>query len=298
MLDNPRRPEPHILTLLLVLVAAGYESHLLEWLHCSCAFFVQWDRLSKYLINTGSPKTSVYSMSHAQLLPSARSREVRRTAREFGEASSRSAILEAATYEFARMGLAGARIQSIATAAGVNIALLYYYFETKEKLYAAVLEQVFAEWAQRVGAALDANGSPKQKLTAYVEAYFDFVAEAPHRPRLVHQEMTQLGRSGIRRLNALATKYVRPVHQKVLQLLRQGRAEGEFRHVTPDFVYSISAIIVSYFTSSSFIQVVSGRDPLAAAQIAQRRKSVIDTLSAALFRPRFDGNPGRKEVRP
>jgi AcrR family transcriptional regulator len=195
------------------------------------------------------------------------------------------------------MGLAGARIQSIAAAASVNIALLYYYFETKEKLYAAVLEQVFAEWAQRVEAALNAHGSPSQKLTAYVEAYFDFVAEAPHRPRLVHQEMTQVGRSGMHRVNALATRYVRPVHRKVLQLLRRGHAEGEFRRVAPDFVYSISAIIVSYFTSSLFIQVVSGRNPLAAAQIAQRRKSVIDTLSAALFRTTADGNPGRKELR-
>ena len=45
----------------------------------------------------------------------------------------------------------------------------------------------------------------------------------------------------------------------------------------------MSAIIVSYFTSSSFIQVVSGRDPLTTARIAQRRKSVVDMISAALF---------------
>ena len=72
------------------------------------------------------------------------------------------------------MGFAGARIQSIVVAAGVNIALLYYYFGTKEKLYAAVLEQVFAQWAQRVEAALDANGSPRQKLTAYLEGILRF----------------------------------------------------------------------------------------------------------------------------
>lgn len=229
--------------------------------------------------------------------PKRGSAAVRNAPRGVGAASSRRAILNAATHEFAQLGLAGARIQSIATAASVNVALLYYYFETKEKLYAAVLEQVFAEWAQRVEGALGVDGTPSQKLVAYVGAYFDFVAEAPHRPRLVHQEMTQVGRNGIRRLSALATKYVRPVHQKVLQLLRRGHATGEFRRVSPDFVYSISAVIVSYFTSSSFIHVVSGRDPLAAAQIAERRKSVIDTLSAALFRATADDNPGRKEPR-
>jgi AcrR family transcriptional regulator len=238
-------------------------------------------------------------MLDAPVLPSARrsSAEARNTARGSGEASSRSAILEAATYEFARMGFAGARIQSIVVAAGVNIALLYYYFGTKEKLYAAVLEQVFAQWAQRVEAALDANGGPRQKLTAYMEAYFDFVAEAPYRPRLVQQEMTQVGRGSVRRLNALATRYARPVHQKVLQLLRQGYQEGEFRRVAPDFVYSMSAVIVSYFTSSSFIQVVSGRDPLTTARIAQRRKSVVDMISAALFTTTPENDAKRKEHR-
>ena len=245
------------------------------------------------------PKTAENSIVSGPASPSARRRsaEARNAARGPGDASSRSAILQAATHEFARMGSAGARIQSIAAAADVNIALLYYYFETKEKLYAAVLEEVFAEWAQRVEAALDANGSPSQKLTAYIEAYFDFVAEAPYRPRLVQQEMTQVGHGSIRRLNALATRYVRPVHQKVLQLLRQGHKDGEFRRVAPDFVYSMSAVIVSYFTSSSFIQVVSGRDPLTAARIAQRRKSVVDTLSAALFTTAPENDPKRKEQR-
>jgi TetR/AcrR family transcriptional regulator len=238
-------------------------------------------------------------MAGAPVLPPARRRsaEARNAARGSREASSRTAILQAATHEFARMGSAGARIQSIAAAADVNIALLYYYFETKEKLYAAVLEQVFAEWAQRVEAALDANGSPRQKLAAYIEAYFDFVAEAPYRPRLVQQEMTQAGHGSIRRLNALATRYVRPVYQKVLELLRQGHKDGEFRWVAPDFVYSMSSVIVSYFTSSSFIQVVSGRDPLTAARIAQRRKSVIDMLSAALFTTTPENDPKRKEQR-
>jgi AcrR family transcriptional regulator len=195
------------------------------------------------------------------------------------------------------MGFAGARIQAIVVAAKVNIALLYYYFGTKEKLYTAVLEQVFAQWAQRVEAALDADGSPSQKLTAYMEAYFDFVAEAPYRPRLVQQEMTQSGDGSVRRLNALATKHVRPVHQKVLRLLRQGHQEGEFRRVAPDFAYSISAVIVNYFTSSSFIQVVSGRNPLTAARIAQRRTSVVDMISAALFTAKPENSPKRKEQR-
>ena len=59
-------------------------------------------------------------------------------------AETRGRILDAALSEFAANGLAGARTEQIAAAAGVNKALLYYYFESKEKLYSAALEMVAA----------------------------------------------------------------------------------------------------------------------------------------------------------
>ena len=58
-------------------------------------------------------------------------------------AETRAAILAAAEEEFARAGLAGARTDAIAAQAGVNKALLYYYFDSKEALYAAVVEDHF-----------------------------------------------------------------------------------------------------------------------------------------------------------
>jgi len=62
---------------------------------------------------------------------------------------SRSAILRAAIKLFAEEGEAGARTDTIARAAGVNKALLHYYFGTKEALYGAVLEEVFTGLAER-----------------------------------------------------------------------------------------------------------------------------------------------------
>ncbi len=61
-----------------------------------------------------------------------------------GRKPARAAILAAAGRAFARHGLAGARTDAIAAAAGVNHALLYYYFRSKEHLYQAVLEDHFA----------------------------------------------------------------------------------------------------------------------------------------------------------
>ena len=199
------------------------------------------------------------------------------------EIQARDAILQAATLEFARMGFAGARTKAIARAARVNIALLYYYFETKEKLYEAVLEQVFAEWARRVSLGMGAADAPARRLRNYLENFFDFVAELPVRPRLVQQEMMQLGHLGSASFKRLATTYVRPVHRALLQLLEEGHKAGQFRKVTPDFILTMSAVIVMYFTSSAFIEAVNGYNPLSSQRVAARRKAVLETIGAALF---------------
>src|ERR1700689_3507088 len=85
---------------------------------------------------------------------------------------SRAAILRAAAQEFAEHGIAGARTDAIARAARVNKALLYYYFKDKETLYGAVLDNAFSGIKAEVLRALESSGSSRQKIIAYVGAYF------------------------------------------------------------------------------------------------------------------------------
>src|ERR1700758_831419 len=76
---------------------------------------------------------------------------------------SRAAILQAAAKEFAQHGIAGARTDAIAREAGVNKALLYYYFKDKETLYAAVLDEAFAGLKTTVFRVLDSTLPPREK---------------------------------------------------------------------------------------------------------------------------------------
>src|SRR5207244_12920905 len=86
---------------------------------------------------------------------------------------SRAAILQAAVAEFSREGVAGARTDAIARSAGVNKALLYYYFKDKEALYQAVLDEVFSGVRLAITNALSQQLPPRQRLKAYVGAHFD-----------------------------------------------------------------------------------------------------------------------------
>src|SRR3982751_2392486 len=88
---------------------------------------------------------------------------------------TRAAILQAAVREFAQAGISGARTDTIAQAAGVNKALLYYYFQDKETLYGAALDHVFGSLAAAINEVLEREMPPREKVLAAAAAHFDFV---------------------------------------------------------------------------------------------------------------------------
>jgi TetR/AcrR family transcriptional regulator len=104
-------------------------------------------------------------------------------------AATRQAILAAAEKVFAESGLAGARTDAIAARAGVNKALLYYYFKSKDRLYQAVLEDHFREFNRQALELLSGSGSAREILLRYVSLHFDFISARHQYASLFHQMM-------------------------------------------------------------------------------------------------------------
>jgi TetR/AcrR family transcriptional regulator len=197
---------------------------------------------------------------------------------------SRASILKAAVAEFAEHGIAGARTDRIARTAHVNKALLYYYFKDKDSLYEAVLDHVFGGLRDRVMPVLESAGSPREKMLNYVGAYFDYIAANPQFPRVVQAEWMRSGAKSAA-MQRVAKKYFRPIFKKASETLQAGVKHGEFRTVNPmDFLPSVAAIIVFYFSAAPVIKVLSRVDPLSVQRIQERREFVLDFISAALFR--------------
>jgi TetR/AcrR family transcriptional regulator len=200
---------------------------------------------------------------------------------------SRAAILQAAAREFAEHGVDGARTDAIAREAQVNKALLYYYFKDKETLYSEVLDAAFSGLKETVFRVLDSSAPPREKILAYVGAYFDFIASNQLYPRLMQREMMRAREGHSQYIEKIIKNHIQPIFTRVSNLLRQGIAEGEFREVKPEhFVPSMVAMIVFYFSSAPVMQKIIGFNPLAPNRIAERRAAVIDIISAALFRPK------------
>ena len=208
---------------------------------------------------------------------------------------SRAAILRAAAQEFAEHGIAGARTDAIARAARVNKALLYYYFKDKETLYGAVLDNAFSGMKTNIFQVLDSDLPPREKILAYVGAYFDFIASNQIYPKLMQREMMRPREGDSVHINRLVKTYFQPIYRRVGELLHKGIAEGEFRKVDPaHFIPSMVATIVFYFSSAPVMQRIVRFNPLTPERIAERRAAVLDFISAALFLTRSRVTSSRK----
>lgn len=197
---------------------------------------------------------------------------------------SRASILKAAINEFSDHGIAGARTDAIARAAHVNKALLYYYFKDKDALYEAVLEHVFSGLRARVVPVLDSTLPPREKILQYLGTYFDYIAENSRIPRVVQSGWMWSGAKNSKHMQRIAKEYFRPIYERLAGLLREGTKAGEFRAVNPmDFLPSMVAVIVFYFSAAPTMKTLMKVDPLSPERIAQRRAFVLDFIAAALF---------------
>jgi TetR/AcrR family transcriptional regulator len=211
-------------------------------------------------------------------------RQIRRLGSRGQPEESRAAILSAAAQEFAEHGIAGARTDEIARQAHVNKALLYYYFKDKETLYGAVLDAAFSGLKTTVFRVLDSDLPAREKMMAYVGAYFDFVASNQMYPRLMQREMMRAREGHSQHIDKIVKNYIQPIFVRVSELIGKGIAAGEFRAVNPaHFVPSMVAVIVFYFSSAPMMQKIVGFNPLTPERIAERRAAVLDFVSAALF---------------
>ena len=117
--------------------------------------------------------------------------------------------------EFAELGVDGARTDSIARSAGVNKALLYYYFHNKESLYGAVLDDVFSARFQGLKRFWTASWLPGEKILRFARQHFDYVSGQDRYPRLVQYEMMRASRGASKHLPRLVESFFAPLMREV-----------------------------------------------------------------------------------
>jgi TetR/AcrR family transcriptional regulator len=205
-------------------------------------------------------------------------------------AETRQRILDAAAREFAAHGLAGARTESIAAAAGVNKALLYYYFDSKEKLYTAALEMI-AERVRDISMAVFLrDASPGERLLRSAISHFDRILAQQEFQSLMQQEMIRLhkGETGV--LPILIKRVFEPVMVMFQSMVREGIASGELINVDwQQMQLSALGANVMYFLAAPVWRMVFGSEPLTSEALAARRKLLLEYMGQAIFQDRKHG---------
>jgi AcrR family transcriptional regulator len=105
--------------------------------------------------------------------------------------STEQSILEAAKKVFIEKGKDGARMQEIADEAGINKALLHYYFRSKQKLFEAVFLESFEKFFPKINLLMSSDESFLAIIEVFIDNYIELILENPHIPLFVLHELNQ-----------------------------------------------------------------------------------------------------------
>lgn len=212
-------------------------------------------------------------------------------------AETRTRILEAALSDFAAHGLAGARTERIAAAAGVNKALLYYYFDSKEKLYTAALELSATRIRDSSMAVFLSPGTPGERILRTALNHFDRIIGQQEFQSMMQQEMIRLHKGESEAMAIVIKRVFAPMMTMFQALVREGIASGELIDV--DWLQMHLTTLganVFYFLSSPIWRKLLIVDPLAPDVLAGRRGEIVRFLGQAIFVDRHHGAEVAKRV--
>ena len=195
---------------------------------------------------------------------------------------TKARILAAATAEFARYGLGGARVDRIATRAGANKRMLYYYFRDKDNLFLAALEGSYSA-IRAAERALDLEHlEPRVALRRLVEFTWRYFLEHPEFMTLLNSENLHKGRH-VRRSRSVPTMHT-PLVGLLRSLLQRGEREGVFRRgIDPVQLYiSIAGEGYFYLSNRYTLSQIFGRDLMTPKALAERARHNADMILHAV----------------
>jgi AcrR family transcriptional regulator len=189
------------------------------------------------------------------------------------EKSTEEKILAAAKKVFISKGMSGARMQDIADEAGINKALLHYYFRNKEKLF----EVIFLEAAQKLFPAIivvfESDIPLFQKLERFCEEYITVMSENPYLPLFVLNEINQDPETF---LTKIWGKQNLPRPKKFLEQIEKEIKKGTIKRVSPlQLLMNLISMTIFPFVAKSMFQFNLHLDELQFRTIMEQRKKEI-----------------------
>jgi AcrR family transcriptional regulator len=190
---------------------------------------------------------------------------------------TRAAILAAAEQEFARHGLESARTEDIAERSGVTKGMIYHYFESKEKLYQAALEQVFAPLLLSLQQFADPEANSAEALDGIVRRILELTARKPGVPAMLFFE-------AIQNRGAYYDKIGFPsLYHLLATILDRGQQQGVFRPLDSwhTAINIVGACCFYYCTAQRLQRIWPGNGKPLSPEMVQRHGDAAVALITA-----------------
>jgi TetR/AcrR family transcriptional regulator len=191
---------------------------------------------------------------------------------------TRQRILAAATKEFAAKGLEGARVDEIALRARANKNMIYHYYNSKDGLFQAVLEEMYSTIRTHQGDAKLKDLDPTRGMRVLVENMFDVFHQFPDFVSLLQSE--NLAKARHIKSSAKITALYNPLAILLQTLLGRGSIEGVFRSaINPIDLYVSIASLSAYHISNRYtLSAVFAIDIGSPKAVRRRRAHVVDVI--------------------
>jgi AcrR family transcriptional regulator len=199
-------------------------------------------------------------------------------------------ILDAAHAVFVRRGTHGARMQEIAEEAGVNKALLHYYFRSKARLSEAIFRRVASGLFGRVGAILGGPTALDEKVRQVVALYLDQLSATPYAPGYVISEINQHPERAKQLLEAIAQLRAQAIGEHFLgtldRQLKEAARAGRIRPISLDqFLANLASLCVFPFVARPMLATVLQLDDRGFERFIRERKATLPDFILNALRP-------------
>ena len=191
-------------------------------------------------------------------------------------------ILAAARKVFIAHGLTGARMQEIADEAGINKALLHYYFRSKEKLFETILTETMQSFLPRINAIFTSELPVEEKIAAFCSEYIDKMLDNPFIPLFVVNEINNQPDDFFKKIWGGK----KPDVGILVKQLEAAAKEKMIRPVSPvQLILNIMSMCVFPFVAKPMFQKVMGiSDKQFRLLMEERKKEIPAFIMAALRR--------------
>jgi AcrR family transcriptional regulator len=191
---------------------------------------------------------------------------------------SRQKILSAAQTEFADFGLSGARVDRIAHKAELNKRLIYYYFESKELLFTAVLENAYSDIREAEKLLNLESLNPSDAIKCLLTFTWSYYLNHPQFLSLLNSENLQRGQHITKSPTAVSTNS--GLIKTLGEILENGRVQGIFRGgIDPIQLYiSIAGLAYFYLSNQHTLGAIFDRNLVSPKALDQRLSHMQDLV--------------------